>query len=137
MKWIYRVHDEKGFVYVANFGDTAMTVNLPDEFEKIPDTAEVLIRSVGFNPEVNIGDTVSTGRLVIGPKHAIVVGFGDPHTDPPTTTEGTTPESSSEASSTSGGGGDGDKSGSQKIGASEKTLFVLLISSVIISILRQ
>lgn len=108
-----------------------MTIDLPNEFERMPASGRVYMTSINFEPAtVNVNATVSTDKVVVGAKHAIVLAFDDA----PTPTE--VPSSSTgggggggSTGSTEGGGGEGDNSGVAGLAAStEKTLLFLVVS---------
>lgn len=40
----------KGFLYLANFGDESMTINVSQEFDGVPDVAKVYVTSIDYEP---------------------------------------------------------------------------------------
>jgi len=51
---IIRIYNGKGFVVLANFGPSEVSINAATEFEGLPATATVYTRSSGFIPETTL-----------------------------------------------------------------------------------
>jgi len=70
-----RIFKGNGFLYLANFDSTTMTINASQQFDNMPATAVVYTKSINFTPDVDVGRSLDTDAIVIGPNHSIILEF--------------------------------------------------------------
>jgi len=47
-----RIYNGSGFIVLANFADFEVTLNVAAEFENVPISGVVYVRSIGFVPDI-------------------------------------------------------------------------------------